>query len=242
MRRTIIILVLSLLSGGISSYAARYAIYKIEGEVLIKRENTDSWENAFRRDIVEIKDILKIAQSSAVTIINLDSGQLFNSADIGEIQVYKLISKAKAKSANLTSLMCKELVSEMKNYTSGNNDLRVGAVYRGESDMLDLDILASQCMEDKTLSLETVEEDGTVYFILRNVSNTPKYANVIRVALDGSRYVCFEFKPGSDCEGLLIPPGVTVGLPQYRFLSDKSTYKAFSSSFPIDTRALQRRL
>lgn len=237
-----LIIAFSLLFAAVTSYSANYSIFKLEGEVSLKRKESNLWVTASRRDTLAVQDLFKLTHGASVTVINKDTGQLFKSTRTGEMSVYEIITRAKSESAKITSLVCQEFKSEIKDYYSGNNDMRVGAVYRGESDMHLLDSLAGHWQEDTSVAIGLASDDETLYFVLENVSSGPKYVNVVRIAPDGKKSVCLEFKPGADCEGLLLPSGAHVALPQYRFLPDGSVFKAFSSAFPFDTRALQRRL
>lgn len=226
-----------------TAFSADYAIFKIQGDVFVKKAGDATWRSAARRDALNSHDMIRLGEKSSVMIINTESGQLFKSYSSGEQRVYDIVSSAKLASASMTVLACQELGEEIKNRSTKDNDLRVGAVYRGNNDMSFLDSLAVNLFADNRVGLSVIEEDGGMaHFALKNLSSEPLFVNVVRVSSSGSRHVCFEFKPGSVCEGLLLPPGVSMELPQYVFALDGSTFQAFATTFKFDTRALQRRL
>ena len=240
--KRILLLAALLLPGILPVFSAPYALFRFQGDVTVKHSGEGTWNKAARRDTLVPQDVLKIGENAYVMIINIESGQIYKSSGRGEKRVYDIVSSAKAASASVTALSCRELFEELKTDTSKSNDLRVGAVFRGESDMRRLDSLARDCRPDGRVSLTVLEDAGMVHFCLKNLSETPLFVNVVRISSEGKRQVCLEFKPDSECDGLLLPPGVSLELPQYQFVSDGSSFFPFATSFKYDTRALQRRL
>lgn len=226
----------------VPAFSANYSIFKIQGNVSVKKAGDSTWREAARRDDLSLQDMLRLGENSSVIIINAESGQLFKSQSSGEHKVYDIVSSAKLASASMTVLACMELGEEIKTLSAKDNDLRVGAVYRGNGDMSYLDSLAVNLFNDNRVAITVIEEEGMAHFALENRASEPLFVNVVKVSSSGSRHVCFEFKPGSECDGLLLPPGKLVELPQYLFAMDGSTFHAFATKFKFDTRALQRRL
>lgn len=242
MRHFILTIALIVVSAA-PSICAEYAIFKVHGEVALKRKGESEWHGVEKRNPLAPQDILRIDDNSSVMIIDIESGQIFRSTFSGEKSVYDIVSSAKVASASMTALACQELYGEIKTNSMQDNDLRVGAVFRGDNDMSDLDSLAKHLFKDKNVELHIVDdEDGVVHLSLKNLANKPLYVNVVRISPIGARHICFEFKPGSDCEGLLLPEGASIDLPQYQFDSNGSTFHPFTTTFKYDTRALQRRL
>lgn len=222
--------------------ATEYSIFKLQGMVSVKKAGDTLWRVAARRDALAARDLLRLEENASVVILDTASGQLYKSAGSGEMLVYQVIQSAKASSAKTSALACQELVGEMKTNASEANDYRVGAVYRGDSDLHLLDSLAAHLFADDRIALTLMEEEDAMHVSLRNLAGEPLFVNVIRISPSGSRHVCFEFKPDSPSEGILLPPGASIDLPQYLFAADGSHYHPFATSFPYDTRALQRRL
>lgn len=225
-----------------AALAADYSVFKTEGEVRLLHKGDSLWRAAQKREPLALQDRVRIGEASSIAIVDGQSGRIYRCAVAGEKRVHELIASAKESAARVSALACKELAAELKANPSQSNNQRVGAAYRGENDLKQLDQLAKHLPKDKKIALTVIRQDGMVHFALKNRTGKSLYVNVLKTAADGTRSICFDFQPAALCEGLLLPPRKEMGLPQYEFIDDGAAYSAFSSNFPYDTRALQLRL
>ena len=246
MRRILLLCLLTLIVQPL--LAQKYlVIYRLNGDVQLRRVNATEWTRAARRDALEWADLLHIPADGNVRILDLRDSSFYQLGPSGAITVRQQIEAAKKQADNITGRLNEEILADLKDQRAGTPGYSVkGVSYRGEAadDTFIRELAAALLAHaegDAPLSYEMVnEDDGGFHFILHNRSSAPLFVNVLRRS-PGKINVCFETSTARN-KFILIPGGKSLELSAYSFLAGAGQFTVFGTEKPVDSRALLRAL
>lgn len=98
-----------------------YEIYRINGDVTLRRAKETLWINADVLVEVSLNDVVNVNKGGEVSIVEKSTGRIFSSKEIGAFTVKERLQNAENAAQNLFSALNKELVNSVRKQKSSNN-------------------------------------------------------------------------------------------------------------------------
>ena len=242
------------------SAQSRYVVYKTHGDVLVNKFRTQEWVGLKKNDQVLLMDIVKISKEGSLVVLDNKNRKLYRIDGAKEKSVKALIDETIRQSDNITSNLNKELLSG--NNSSGSStdaNTRLAATFRGMNGSASyLDSLAlfisekvevgpacwyfdHQDLSDRIMYSITRTADEEIYFTFSNKLPHDIFVNVIYTNDKGICSLCYEFDYSSEYPFVLVPAGMEVSMPQYRFAASDGDdrYCILATEKVYDSHALQ---
>ena len=231
--KKITLLLLLILS--LDSYAGNtYTIFRIKGDIKRRALSSEIWETASRRDTVKLSDSIIIPDGGEISILASETGIIYTSNTIGQIDVKHIIDNSKESLNSTLGAVVNELGAEIKTKNESSLTNRVhGATSRGKNSKNQKEIkLAKRILKgNKRINLDFVEENDCCKFRI----NSRTTCNIcILCTNNGSSSLCL---PSG---GVKVHKGETVFQQPEVVPSKGATYYIFKVKEPFDESELCR--
>lgn len=123
-----ILTILIVLVYSLVSFAARYEVFKVEGNVMIKEG--DKWMSLKVHEPLESASVIKLEENSRLGIKDDSNKAIYYGSDEGEYSVIKFIMNAKKGSQNKTSSIIKTMSNSVSSGTNRRKAV-LGVTFRG---------------------------------------------------------------------------------------------------------------
>lgn len=213
-----------------------YTIFRIKGDIKCCALSSEIWETASRRDTVKLSDIIVIPDGGEISVLASETGIIYTSNTIGQIDVKHIIDNSKESLNTTLGAVFNELRAESKTKDESKSTNRVhGATSRGKnSDNKKERVLAKRILKgDKGIKLDFVEENDCCKFRI----NSRKTCNIcILCTNNGSASLCLP------SIGVQVHKGETVFQWPEVIPSKEATYYIFKVKEPFDESELCRQI
>lgn len=224
----------------------RYVVYKTAGAVSVRTAQSPSWQPVSQRMTLSLADQLRLGTGAQLSVLDRETNHIYRSVETGEVQVKRLIDRAREQSAQTTLLLAQELREKMSEADKAKYAYAVGGVtLRGAANEAvtaslynALTILAGapELPRDNRLAATRRQgADETFTFALANATDTPQAVNVLRIDPQTKRAsLCFE-------EPFVLPARSEAAIP-VAFAADEASYVLFAVEALYDAALLQMML
>ena len=215
-----------------------YEIFKIQGDVIIRRQGSAQWESVTPFMGVEINDTIKLSKGSSVTILEKDSRRLFASSEMGSFTLSSRLHKAERNEETVFNTLNKKIVRLLKKENKSHKPyVSNAAASRGDGQMPEYDLYDSVCADIIQYGLRGTGsncedvyvrkinmDDSTFGITVKNESENLLFFNML-VFKDDKLQTCFRIE---DMDLIPLPSNTTLNLTPFPLYDNGDKYIFFA--------------
>lgn len=235
----------------------KYTLYRINGEVAVRKAKTTTWQTAQKRMAVEPADYLRIGKNSETAVLDNSTNLIYPSAGSGTRSVQKIIEEGKRKDDRAASLVAKEMWNKitetgrstnayaMGGFTVRNSDKEgaTRAIYNALHRLIER-VVQGEAPADERFGVARIPvREAGCRFAVHNTATEPWVVNILCINRQtGAASICATTRI-SDYQ-LAVPAGGTVEIP-HTFAAEtapETVYVLFAVQAFYDVKRLQEML
>lgn len=256
-KSAVILCFVSCLTAGAAGGQEKYTLYRVNGEVTVRKAQTTTWQTAQKRMEVEPADYLRIGKNSEAAVLDNTTNLIYPSGSSGTSSVRKIIEEGKRKDDRAASLVAKEMWNTITETGRGTNTYAMGgftvrnpdkagatrAIYNALHRLIER-VVQGEAPTDVRFGVTRISvREAGCRFAVHNDATEPWVVNILCINRQtGTASICVATR-SSDYQ-LVIPVGEKVEIP-YTFATETppgTVYVLFAVQESYDVKRLQEML